>query len=204
MKVLHTDPHDEHVATWVVGVSMGDADAFRALYEYFHRDLYRFTIQVVKSSMLAEDVVHDVFLRVWEKREQLDATRSIKSYLFTICRNRILTLLERAATETRILDELVRHYHVDADENDKATDIFTVENEKLVRDAISKLPNQRRYIFEMAKLEGLTYDQIAEQLGISRGTVCDHIVKSNRFIRTYLQTHVTLQLIWLLVDTNLN
>ena len=161
----------------------GDTRAFRRFYDYFHRDLFRFAQHIVKSEQLAEDIVHDVFVRVWENRLKLDNSLSIKSFLFTICRNLSLNTLEKAATEARVHDEIMRHF-TDLP-NDEPT--LTENYEKIAQEALNLLPPQRRQVFELAKIEGLSYEQIAQKLNISPGTVSDHLVKANRFLRDYVK-----------------
>lgn len=82
--------------------------------------------------------------------------------------------------------------------DDSEGNSIVAEREQLLRDAVDKLLPQRRQIVELAKLNSLSYTDIARQLHISRGTVSDHIVKANRFVRAYLQTHATLQVRWFL------
>jgi len=101
---------------------LGDTAAFKELYNYYHPQLYRFSLRYVKSPFLAEEVVHDVFVKVWENRHTLDESRSIRSYLYTICKNHMLNVLARAARERQCQQQMVhfarlaqehvsRHYH---------------------------------------------------------------------------------------------
>ena len=177
-------PHNE-LSDWVLGIVAGETRSFRHLYDYFHRDLFRFAQHIVKSEQLAEDIVHDVFVRVWENRLKLDNSLSIKSFLFTICRNLSLNVLEKAATEARIHDEILRYF------SELPVEVpLTDDYEKIAQEALTQLPPQRRQVFELAKIEGLSYQQIAQKLNISPGTVSDHIVKANRFLREYVKNNL--------------
>lgn len=170
---------------WTSRIARNDTEAMRLLYEHFFRDLYRFTIQLVKSETLAEDVVHDTFVKVWENRHQLNQQLSLKSYLFTICRNQAFNLLQKAATQSRLQEEIIYHYTaVFGQEEDQ--EVLEQQAETL-QNALQSLPPQRRQIFTMAKIEGASYEQIAAQLGISKGTISDHIVKANRFLKEFFK-----------------
>ena len=175
---LNTDLPD-----WVEGILAGDVQSFELLYQYFHRDLYRFALHILKAEPLAQDVVQDVFVRLWENRSKLDKTLSIKSYLFTICRNLSLNVLEKAANEAKLHEEIIQAYSP-ALPSDDLKEVY----EKLAQTAFDQLPPVRRRVFEMAKIEGHNYQQIAQQLHISPGTVSDHIVKANRFLREFVKT----------------
>lgn len=166
----------------VEGVVGGSMQAFELLYQHFHRDLYRFALHIVKSDALAQDIVQDVFVRLWENRSKLQKELSIKSYLFTICRNLSLNMLAKAASEAHLCEEILKAY-VPNPSPDDAQETY----EKQARAAFEQLPPVRRKVFELAKIEGLSYQQIAEQLNISPGTVSDHIVKANRFLKEYVK-----------------
>jgi RNA polymerase sigma-70 factor (ECF subfamily) len=163
-------------------IQQADTNAFRLLYDGFHHDLYKFAQNVVKSQALAEDIVQDTFIKVWDKRAQLAPELSIKSYLFTICRNLCLDTLQKAATQEPLRSEIIDNYEATIEDND-----LDLQNEALLHRAIASLPAQRRLVFEKAKFENLSYDQIAAELGISKGTVSDHLVKAMRAVRDYLK-----------------
>jgi RNA polymerase sigma-70 factor (family 1) len=179
-----SEKYSEDLRICVQQVAQGDARAFRQLYDYFHRDLYRFTLHMVKSDALAEDVVHDTFVKVWVGRIFLNDQLSIKSYLFTICRNLSLNLLEKAATEARLRDDILYHYQPDDSSYDEWAG--QSEYESKLWKAIEALPNQRQAIFKMVKLDKRSYEDVAAELGISKGTVSDHVVKALRFLKKIL------------------
>ena len=167
----------------VRAISKGDKKAFQELYNCFYPDLYRFSISIVKVSEWAEDIVHEVFVKIWENRAQLDAQLSLKSYLFTICRNLSINVLKKIAVENRLQEIFINEYPTVVEACDYENLLYT--DEKLAKEALESLPSQRRQVFELAKLQDLSYEQIAQKLGISKGTVSDHIVKANRFLRQY-------------------
>ncbi|MFN4144589.1 MAG: RNA polymerase sigma-70 factor [Runella sp.] len=178
-KAWHSD-----LGKWVQRIVEGDMAAYRYFYEHFYADLYRFAVYIVKSEVVAEDIVHDVFVKVWENRQQLNHEQSIKSYLFTICRNHALNTLAKAATENRLRDQILQDYQQLSSDNDPTDTLYP---EEIIQKALEALPDQRRKVFEMAKIKGLSYQQIAQELDISTGTVSDHIVKANRFLRQYFE-----------------
>jgi RNA polymerase sigma-70 factor (family 1) len=162
----------------------GDASAFETLYRFYFTKIYTYALTFVKSTELAEDIAQDVFIKIWENRENMQEVRSFKAYLFAICKNATLTLLTRAARETKVKELILRgasRFYMDQE-----LYIHNQENRELLEKAISQLPPKRQQIFRLCKLEGKTYDEVAEKLHISPGTINDHIVKATRQIRAFL------------------
>jgi RNA polymerase sigma-70 factor (family 1) len=184
--VLQTNPdfQEEELLALLVA---SNRPAFKQLYVAYYRKIYAYALKFTKSTFLAEDITQDVFLKIWENRESLKDVKFFKGYLFTICKNRVLTMLSRAAHEVKIKDLIVAgtaHFHSDTE--------FKIQNEeyeRLLNQAIESLPPQRKLIFKLCKIEGKCYDEVATQLGISAGTVNDHIVKATRAIREYLKRY---------------
>jgi RNA polymerase sigma-70 factor (ECF subfamily) len=170
-----------------------DRDAFEACYYKYHAPLYRFALKLLKSSMLAEEVVHDTFLKIWENRLRLDATQSLRSYLFTITRNDVLNLLARSAREAAIAQEILASFG-DAVHNNTENEVVYNDYQRIVQQAIDQLPPQRRQVFTLCRLEGRSYEEVATLLNISTGTVSDHMVKAGKSLRQFLNIHTDLSL----------
>jgi RNA polymerase sigma-70 factor (ECF subfamily) len=177
------------LAEWTGRLSQGDHEAFRLLYAFFYSDLYRYVLRIVKSEAIAEDIIHDTFVKVWETRQTLDKNLSIKSYLFTSCRNRALNVLEKAANDHRLEGEILYHYAFLY--NNTAQDQEYLESRLAqLHEALELLPPTRKEVYKMAKLQGLSYEAIAQKLTISKGTVSDHVVKANRFLTLFLKKDI--------------
>jgi RNA polymerase sigma-70 factor (family 1) len=177
----------------VVRLADDDQAAFEGCYHKYHAPLYRFAVRLIKSPMLAEEVVHDTFLKIWENRRQLDPTQSFRSYVFTITRNHILNLLARSAREAKIAQEILASFREVA-HNNTENEIVYNDYQQLVQQAIGQLPPQRRQVFTLCRLEGRSYDEVATMLNISTGTVSDHMVKAGKSLRQFLQLHTDLSL----------
>jgi RNA polymerase sigma-70 factor (family 1) len=174
----------ENDEIWIKGLKENDYKAFEYIYNKYKRRLFLFALKFVKSEELAEEVLHDVFLKIWELRASLDEKQCFSSYLFTICKNHILNLLKKIARENRIKHEIglkqdVVHQEV---ENGFVYD----EYKKLAEVAIAKLPAKRRLVFTMVKVEGMSYEEVVNTLHISRNAVKDHVVKAGKAIKEYL------------------
>ena len=168
----------------VLALKGGDQLALKTLYGLYSGKLYHYSLKICKSPALAEDVVQDVFIKIWEKRASLNADHAFQSFLFTITRNRLLDLIKRAARESEIFSEIARH--MPSGQRQVEQKLAYQECNTLVQQAINKLPNQRQLIFRLSREEGLTYAEIAQRLGITKGTVNIQIVKALKSIRDYL------------------
>ncbi len=172
---------EPQLATLIEQVKTGDRSAFRLLYERFHAGLYQLAVRLLKSEALAEEVVHDVFLKIWEAREGLKTDTSFQSYLFTICRNQALDVLKKAAREQSLRQQISEGWELQV-EQQAFEAVFSKAQQKALA-AVKELPLQRQEVFRLAKVEGLSYDEIAQKLNISKSTVSDHLVKAMKSIR---------------------
>jgi RNA polymerase sigma-70 factor (family 1) len=168
----------------------GSEESFTIIYHQYHRYLYYFSLRFVKSPALAEEVVHDVFLKVWENRERLKTELSFKGYLIKITKNHVLNLLARASREEKIRSEIL--YFTPEGSEDTENSIYDRDYQKHAEEIISMLPEQRQRIFRMYRYDDMSGDEIAVLLNISKGTVKDHLLKANRFIRKHLHRIVPL------------
>jgi RNA polymerase sigma-70 factor (ECF subfamily) len=153
-----------------------DQQALEALFEKYYTQLCDFAFQYVRSFDLTEEVVTDVFFKIWQKRDTITCTGNFKAYLYTAVRNQALDLLKK---EERPLDSL------DALPPETASDQYQPDEELLFKEfknyiegLINTLPPRRKLIFKMSRLEGFTYREIADILSISIHTVQNQMVEA--------------------------
>ena len=174
-------------------LQQGHEGALRVLYDIHIKKLHYFILRTAKVRELAEDVVQDVFVKIWENRSQLDPDQSFRSFLYTVARNHLLNLLKRLQHESGILDEIRRH--ASASENTTELQVDYSESNVLLVEAISRLPQQCKEIFVRCKMQGLSYRQVASELNITEGTVNSQMVKALRSIRQYIGLKATILLL---------
>ncbi|KQS30777.1 RNA polymerase sigma factor [Dyadobacter sp. Leaf189] len=162
-----------------------DSDsAFTTFYIAYHDKICGYAHKLTKSREQAQDIAQDVFLKMWENKKSLAKVKHVKRYLFTICRNTSLTLQARAACEQRIREQLSTEYQpfqVEVEQSPRQE-----KQELLLKLAIKQLPPRRRRIFWLCKIEGKSHRDVAGELGVSPGTINDHIVKATRAIRNFI------------------
>ena len=139
---------------------------------------------MVKDELTAEELVQDVFAHLWTKRETIDLQGSLAAYLFTSSRNRVYNFFRKLERDQelyrRIRSTAALHYsHIEEA-------LMAVENAELLRRAIDTLPPQRRRAFELCKIEGLSYQEASEKMGVSLSTIKDHMANARQAIRTFL------------------
>lgn len=147
-----------------------DQLAFKALYQQQVFRLYQFAFAFLKQRQPAEEIVNDVFVKLWEKRQQLDKISEIKVYLYVAVKNAALNHLRKATifTETDLDALHVQHFRLEAD---TAQLLLTHELQQAIATAIQQLPPKCKLIFKLVKQDELSYKEVAGILGISPKTV---------------------------------
>jgi RNA polymerase sigma-70 factor (family 1) len=175
-------------------VSHGDREAFRVLYTACYPHVQRYISLFESSGRVLDELTQDVFVRIWEKRERLTEVESFKSYLFMVTRNVVLNFFRalKVRQKVRELDE-----GMVVGENDLENELLYKQYYRLAIEAMEKLPPGRRKVLKMSVDEGLTLDDIAARLGITRSGVKKQLYAATAFVRQYLQEHgeITLALI---------
>lgn len=177
--------HDEKLL--LDSLKEGDQQAFTDLYNYYSHPVYDIALTFLKSSSLSEEIVQDVFMKIWVKRSEMGMVKDFRAYIFVMARNLIFDRIKRQAHETSA------KIYLDSQQ------FFVDDTEHLVRhhqcqqtlhEAINLLPPQQKQVYQLARVQGLSQDTIAEKMQISRLTVKTHMAKALKSIRTYIRIHL--------------
>ncbi len=170
-------------------VVKGDQLAFREIFESFSPKVYGFALKLTHSEELAQEVVQDVFMKIWVSRESLSTVNYFPSYLYTVTRNHAFNMMKRLALEQRV-KENIRKEISEVHEDPQETSVYQDYHHMLVH-AISQLPPQQRLVYSLCHQKGLKYDEVARELNISRLTVKTHMQKALRTIKSHFKAGVT-------------
>lgn len=163
-------------------IAAGDRHAFEALFRLHYRPLCAFAMGYLKDGDQAEDIVQDLFFRLWLDREKVNITTSVKAYLYASVRNRCLNAV-KAGTKVRALNEEVD----DQQQEEERSEDEHAERIARVQAAIEALPEERRKVFKLSRYEGLKYHEIATRLGISVKTVENQMGSALKTLRIELK-----------------
>lgn len=159
-------------------IASGDHYAFRCMFlEYFPKMKY-FITHIIKSESIAEELSQDIFMKIWINREFLPNLRSLNAYLYKMAKNAALNYLDHKYIE----DSFVLNFNPVQSEN-FSDELDARELELLVQLTIGKMPDQRRRVYEMNRIEHLKNDEIATLLRISKKTVENHLNLALKEIR---------------------
>ncbi|HMR82858.1 MAG TPA: RNA polymerase sigma-70 factor [Niabella sp.] len=166
-------------------VAGGSEAAFQQLFDHFRSKLYTYAHRLTRSQEEAEDTIHDVFLKIWERRERLTEISSFDSYLFRMAHNHIYNGFQRRNKETLILAVLEKEQSESAISTAEDR-LLTADVKKSIDAAIEKLTPHQRQVFLLSRQQGFSHEEIAGQLNIALQTVKNHITSSLRTIREEL------------------
>jgi RNA polymerase sigma-70 factor (family 1) len=169
----------------VSNIKNGDEFVFQQVFEEYHEKLYHYTLSKTRSEYLAEEVTQITFIKLWKNRERLDESLSVSIQLFRIAKTTLIDLLRKQHNFAALIKGL-NWEDKDKDDNINAGIDYNETNRKLLQ-AISQLPPMRKKVFEMNRLQGMPYKEIAAQLSISTKTVEKHISKAISQLRPYMQ-----------------
>ena len=177
-----------------------DKPAFETLFRSFFPGLVLFAQKYVPDQDTAKEVVHNVFLNLWEKREKVDMSTPLKSYLFTSVYNRCLNSIrdqKKFDKDETVFERLNSNDFIDATDR-----LEEQELEQRIFDALQSLPEKCREVFMLNRFEGLKYGEIAEKHGISVKTVETQMSKALKILREKLSDYLTIIILFILTHLN--
>lgn len=163
----------------------GNSFAFERLYFKYSKKLYNFAFNFLKNKEDAEEIVQNVFMKIWETRLEIDPELSFGGYIFRIAKNMLINKFKKKLTEKVYIDYLLTTHEDTILPVEQ--EIHYLELNQEIERLISSLPSKRREIFQLSQHEGLTYREIAKKLNISVNTVNTQISKSLEHIRYHLR-----------------
>lgn len=158
--------------------------AFQLLYDRHRNRVYQTAVRYLKSPHLGQEVVQDVFMKLWFERHDLQRFSSLEAWIYTVARNNIMNRLKRLAVEWKALHHL-GNQSVSSDEY-TLQQLDDREYSRVLKEVVAELPQQQRQVFELARHEKLSYAEIGERLRISPLTVKTHMARALQQIRIQL------------------
>lgn len=158
--------------------------AFANLVTPLFDHLFGFALSVTKSTVIAEEVVQDVFMQIWQHREELPAIENIQGWIFTIARNKAYNAFQKQLNDRITLKQLDDFFAIAPGSSEDR--VLLKESEALVRKAVAVLPEQQAQVFMLSRMQHLSLDEIAQQLQISKETVKKHLTRALKSVRAFI------------------
>ena len=176
-------------------IANGDECAFRLLFNEHWQNIYGVAYMLTKSAPIAEDMVQEIFMKLWIKREQLPGVENFRNYLFIVARNHIFNELKKRSTDILFTNHLLGYFHDIKETPEKK--LLLKETEQIIDQVIERLPQQQKMIYRLSREEGLSRNEMAERLGIAPNTVRNHLAKALEMIRHELQRDLSGPFLWI-------
>ncbi|HKG04860.1 MAG TPA: RNA polymerase sigma-70 factor [Pedobacter sp.] len=173
----------------------GDDAALAEFYRRYWQPLYVSIFQILKDRQPSEDIIQEIFIKFWDKRESLEIQISVKAYLFASCRYEVFRLIKTQKVREDIFDSLHERLH-------EPSAYGSMEHKELIaqiNSIVDQLPDKCREVYKLSREENLSHKEIAERLGISTKTVENHITRALTQLRASMGGVLTIELIgwWL-------
>jgi RNA polymerase sigma-70 factor (ECF subfamily) len=172
--------------TWLAAISTGDEAAFRCLFDRYRGRIYTYALRLSENTSLADEVVQDVFLKVWLKRKDLPGIENFSAWLYAIARNRMFDMMKQQAREQQTLESVLQQGAA----NNAELSLLEKEQQVLLKNALAKLSPRQQLIYNLSRDRGMKHEEIADTLNISRNTVKTHLVHALRVIRDHISPYI--------------
>lgn len=167
-----------------------DEASFEEMYNEHFRGMYSYAFTILKDAAEAEEMVQSVFVKLWERKGNLQIESSLKSYLYRMVHNDCMNLLKHETVKTKFVKE--KMYAMQNENESAGKKMQAAELEEKLSTALRELPEQCRTIFQLSRFEDLKYREIAQQLGIAEKTVENQMGKALKLLRLKLVDFLTL------------
>ncbi len=162
----------------------GEETAFNTLYKLYSNKIYNRLLKLTQSEQIADELLQDTFVILWNKRHTINPDLSIKAWLDKVARNEVYHLHRKLAHDKKLQEHILSTFietYSHTEEN-----IYFKESHELLEKAMQELSPQRKQAFRLCRLEGLSYQEAAEQMGVSVSTVSNHLVQATSIVRSYI------------------
>lgn len=178
---------EENIVFLLEQLKQGSEEAFNSLYQLHSRQLLANIRNLVKDNEVAKELLQDLYIKVWDNRQQIDPEKSFKSFLFTVARNMVYDFFRKVSLDKKLKLKLINstfecYSHIE--EN-----LAYKESSEMLHTAVETLPVQCREVYTLSMLGGKSHHEISEQLEISVATVNNHMVKANRIVRAFIANY---------------
>ena len=180
---MHYDQQKYEEAHLITLLADDSEYAFQLMYDRYRNRIYQTAIRYLKSPLLAQEVVQDVFLKLWIERINIKTVQPVEAWLYTVAKNNLINRLKKIANEWKAISnlKLLTQQFVDSSSNK----IEEAQYNERLQKAIQSLPPHQQKVFYFARNEHLTYIQIGEKMGISPLTVKTHMSRALLHIKTH-------------------
>jgi len=172
--------------TLLTSLATGDEQAFDTLFERHKDKLYNYLLKITKSPEISEEIVIDIFVKIWVGRELMSHIRDLERFLHKVAYHKAIDFLRVASRHARLQKVYIERIEMGTE---KLADDLVIDDDfrQILHKAIQQLPPQRKLIYSLSKEEGLTYDQIAQALNLSRNTIKNSMMAATKSISEFLQ-----------------
>lgn len=168
----------------ITRIKDGDESAFRLVFDLYSGKLFNFSYRFLKDKEPCHEVVQEVFLSLWLNRAKLDPQFPVAPYLYTITKRLTLNVIRQVASSQCAVEKMWLNMQKVSNETEEL--ILLDDLERFAASVLSQLPKQQQLVYRMSRHDDLTYDEIAQELNISRNTVKNHLVAALKTLRTHL------------------
>lgn len=182
-------------------ITEGDGKAFGVLFHHYRDRIYSYAYHLCGNSAQADELVQDVFLKVWINREKIPHVLHFDHWLITIARNQVFDLLKKMAKETSLRRQIANL--LSAEGNPVEDRILSRENEEQLQRALDQLSPRQKLIFTLSRNQGMKHEEIASRLHISRHTVKTHLVQALKTLRDTLHFQSDRLLLFIFIFTQI-
>ena len=186
---------DNITSELLIRLREGDVLAFDKIYELYSHKLFSFVFGILKNDAEAEDIVQEVFIKIWESRNKLGDYKLLNAYIFTIAYNNSIDLIRKRINNSKYLDHL-KNSSIVQENSLEISEIDFDELSHLAKKLVMKLPERQKQVFQLHREKGLSYSEIAEQLGISKNTVENHMTKALKYLRQNMDNSLLINMLF--------
>ena len=169
-------------------IKKGDEKAFEIVFHHYYQNLCVFAAKILQDDLAAEEIVQDMFVKIWEKRQQLEIKSSLKNYLVRSVKNHCLNFIKHNKVKETHVKNTLSELNNEAAVKDSFIEIDLM---KKIEESINSLPEKRQEAFRLSREEGLKYREIAEKMGVSIKTVETQMGLAMKTLREKLKNYRT-------------